>query len=82
MYGRAGHRHHEYIGESIYLWIQGKRAAVEGIDLHEDSEPEPPKGERQRRLIVEWRRLGAPVLAKLKGSLDPDRAVSGDGGGS
>ena len=31
----------------------GKRPAVEGIDLQDDSEPEPPKGERQRRLIDE-----------------------------
>ena len=73
----------------------GKRPAVEGIDLHGDSEPEPPKGERQRRLIDEgslaqareerlqstWASklkeelelCDAPVLAKLKGSLDPDR---------
>ena len=70
---------------------------MEGIDLAEDSEPEPPKGERQRRLINEgslaqareerlqctWATkfkeelelCDAPVLAKLKGSLDPDRAI-------
>ena len=88
------------------LWLQciyatvdevRKRPAVEGIDLAEDSEPEPPKGERQRRLINEgslaqareerlqctWATkfkeelelCDAPVLAKLKGSLDPDRAI-------
>ena len=31
----------------------GKRRAVEGIDLLEESDSEPPKGERQQRLIDE-----------------------------
>ena len=39
---------------STLQWMKlSKRPAVEGIDLAEDSEPEPPKGERQRHLINE-----------------------------
>ena len=96
--------YHEYIGDSIYVWIQeerwsgyrasvlqwmnlGKRPAVEGIDLFENSNPEPPKGERQQPLFDEGslaqareeplqsckaEHCDAPVLAK--GSLDPEGA--------
>ena len=91
--GELGVGYHEYMGDSIYLWIQEAREtrklverysgynasalqwmklskcpAVEGIDLVEDSEPKPPKGERQRRLINE-------------GSLAQARGASGRGRG-
>ena len=75
----------------------GRRPAIEGIDDPDDSEPPPPKGERQKRLLDEgslaqareerlqdlWAsklreelvESKAPVIDKLAGSLDPERAV-------
>ena len=33
------------------VWMRlGKRPGIEGIDQQEDSEPEPPKGERHKKL--------------------------------
>ena len=77
--GELGVDYHDCIGDSVYLWIEevietrrdlwlplGKRPAVEGMDL---------QSTWATKLKEELKQCDAPVLAKLKGSLDPDRAV-------
>ena len=46
-------RYPGYNASTLQRMKLSKRPAVEGIDLVEDSDSEPPKGERQRRLINE-----------------------------
>ena len=86
-----------YLAGAIAWMDLGRRPAIEGIDDPDDSEPPPPKGERQKRLLDEgslaqareerlqdlWAsklreelvESKAPVIDKLAGSLDPERAV-------
>ena len=59
-----------YLAGAIAWMDLGRRPAIEGIDDPDDSEPPPPKGERQKRLLDE-----GSLIDKLAGSLDPERAV-------
>ena len=67
-------------------YLDGARQALEGIDQQEDSEPDPPKGERHKKLVDEGSLLrrrrerngyelelcSAPVVEKIRGSMYPD----------